>query len=111
MEVEHFQFGEIIINNKTYKKDLIIFPGVVMENWWRRDGHAVCLKDIQEILTRRPEVVIFGAGTQSRMVIEPAVEDELKNFGIIFHVFDTNKAVNIYNAYGDRAVAALHLTC
>jgi len=111
MKIEHFQFGRIIIDGKQYERDLIVLPHMILENWWRANGHIVTPKDAQEIISRKPEIVIFGLGTRSKMTVETSVEDTLRSYGIICHMFDTNKAVHIYNAYGDRAIAALHLTC
>jgi len=38
------------IDGKVYKKDLIILPDKIVENWIREEGHFLQIQDLFEIL-------------------------------------------------------------
>ncbi|HDL64334.1 MAG TPA: hypothetical protein ENH12_02985 [Proteobacteria bacterium] len=65
--IENYHFGRIVIDGKTYTSDVIIFPDRIREEWWREDGHSLSLKDIEEVLTLRPDILIVGTGNASLM--------------------------------------------
>ena len=46
MPVEHYSFGRITIDGKTYTSDVIVIKGEV-RSWWRKEGHRVALDDIR----------------------------------------------------------------
>ena len=44
-QIESYSFGEVVIDGKRYRSDVIVFPDRVKPNWWRemklvRDGSA-----------------------------------------------------------------------
>ena len=65
--INSYQFGEIVINGKKYSSDVIIFPDRVIDNWWRKTGHELCLEDIAEAMTENPEVLLVGNGASGLM--------------------------------------------
>ena len=50
MKIEKYSFGEMLIDRRSYTNDLKIIKGRIIENWWRKDGHSLCLSDINDIL-------------------------------------------------------------
>ncbi len=114
MFVDDYSFGRIVINGKTYRNDVIVSRDWIKSNWWRKEGHAVCLEDIKEILEKKPEVVVFGTGAYGVVKVKKEVIDELKRRGIEVICEPTAKAVEIYNKLlkeGKNVVLAAHLTC
>ncbi len=114
MIVEDYGFGRIVINGKTYTRDVIVGRDWIKSDWWRREGHAVHLEDIGEILERNPEVVVFGTGAYGVMKVKKEVLDELKSRGIEVICAPSAKAVEKFNELireGKDAVLAIHLTC
>ncbi len=114
MLVEEYSFGRIVINGKTYNRDVIVSRDWIKPNWWRKEGHSVCLEDIREIMDRNPEVVVFGTGAYGVMKVREEVVEELKRRGIEVICEPTSKAVEIYNELlrkGKNVVLAAHLTC
>ena len=110
--IEHYSFGKIVIDGKTYTTDVIVFKDRVKDNWWRKEGHRVCLEDIKEILREKPEIVIFGTGAYGRVVVDREVIEKLKEIGAEVIVEDTAKAVNRFNELKNgNVVLAAHLTC
>ncbi len=113
MKIEHYSFGKIVINGKTYTSDVIIYPGRVDGSWWRKEGHYLQTADLTDIITARPDVLIIGTGFSGVMTVPEETIRFAKSKGIEVRVERTEKAVELYNRIGkDRTViAALHLTC
>ncbi len=112
--VEEYEFGRIKVAGKTYLRDLIVFPDEVIPNWWRKEGHNLCLEDLEEVLKRKPEILIIGNGYSGVMRVSKDLIQKLREQGIEVIVMNTRKAVNEYNKIakeGKKVAAALHLTC
>ncbi len=113
MAIDSYRFGEVVIDGKAFKSDVIIFPGRVRSSWWRKEGHELALQDIEEVLAEDPEVLVVGTGASGRMRILAETERELKRRGIELRSEPTEVACTLYNELSRerKAVAALHLTC
>ena len=111
--IDEYEFGKIVIEGKTYTSDVIIFPDSVMGSWWRKEGHNLCLEDLESVLANPPEVLIIGTGYGGAMHVPQEVLKDLVSRGIKVIVEPTRKAVNSYNELSQKqkTVAALHLTC
>ena len=112
-KVESYQFGQVIINGKTYDSDIIIFPDRVQEEWHRQKGHELSLEEINVILAQNPAVIVIGTGAYGRMKVLPEVRQAAEAANIQLIVQPTGEACEIYNqlSQAQRVVAALHLTC
>lgn len=101
------------MDNETYTRDVIIFPDRVRAEWWRREGHELCIEDLGEVWPARPEVLVVGTGYYGRMVVLPEVEEEASRRGVRLLAAETKEACGLYNQLRERSrvVAALHLTC
>ena len=112
--VEDYSFGRIKVSGKTYFRDLIIFPDEILENWWRKEGHNLCIEDLKEVLKRKPEILIIGTGYAGVMKVPREVINELEARGIKVIVKKTKEACEEFNKLvkeGKKVAAALHLTC
>ncbi len=111
--IDSYQFGLIVINGEKYSSDVIIFPDRVRDNWWTKKGHQLCLEDIAEVLTEKPEVLIVGTGASGLMEVLPEVEQAVEAQGIKLIAETTDKACHTYNqlCHSQKVVAALHITC
>ena len=112
--IERYSFGTIQINNKSFSRDLIIFPEEVIPNWWRKEGHLLHLEDLQEIVKRKPKILIIGTGYNGIMKVPKNLTRHLEKLGIKTIVKTSKEAVNEYNTFVKRkenVAAALHLTC
>ena len=111
--IDSYHFGEIVIDGKRYSSDVVIFPDRVRGNWWRKTGHELCLEDIAEVITKKPEVLVVGTGDSGLMKVLPEVEQRLEAQGSKLIAETTAKACNTYNQLSrfQRVVAALHITC
>jgi hypothetical protein len=113
MKIEHYSFGRITIDGKTYTSDVIIYTGRVDSSWWRKEGHYLQVIDLTDVINARPEVLIVGTGSSGLMKVSKETISYLESKGIEVHVALTEKAVELFNKLQkDKIViAALHLTC
>jgi len=112
--IDEYSFGRIVIDGKTYRQDVIVFPDRVKSDWWRKEGHSLCLEDLEEVLRDPPEVLVVGTGYVVLMRVPREVREKLEEMGIRVVVEKTGKAYRTFNkllSEGRRVVAALHLTC
>jgi len=113
MKIEHYSFGKIIIDGKTYTSDVIIFPGRVDSSWWRKEGHSLHTEDLKDVINAKPELLIVGTGHSGAMVVPEGTISYLRSKGIEINIVRTEKAVELFNKLpkDKKVVAALHLTC
>lgn len=110
--IEDYSFGRITIDGKEHTKDVIVLPGRVVPNWWRRDGHSLVLEDLDDVIDELPPNLIVGRGAQGRMRPDPDALRRLEEKGITVEVLDTGDAVRRYLDLDPAdTAAALHLTC
>jgi len=114
MEVEHYSFGRIRIGGKEFTSDVIVGADYLKSGWWRKEGHRVVLEDLNDVLTLKPEIVVFGTGANGRVVVDKAVIEKLKEYGVEVVIERTDQAVKTYNRLlreGKKVILAAHLSC
>jgi hypothetical protein len=100
------------VEGEEHTRDVIVLPRRVVGNWWRRDGHALVLEDLDEVLDELPERLLVGTGAYGRMRPDPAALEALGRRGVTVEVMPTDQAVRRYADLNPAATAAaLHLTC
>jgi len=111
-QLENYSFGRIVVDGEEQTRDLIVLPGRVITDWWRRDGHSLAMDDLDGVLDELPERLILGCGHDGRLHPPAAVIDELERRGIAVEALHTADAVRRYGELDPRrTAAALHLTC
>jgi hypothetical protein len=113
MHIDCYEFGLIRIDGQTFKNDLLIWPGRIKSDWWRKEGHLLQLDDVTEALATAPQVLVVGQGDPGHMAVDPALAAYLRDKGVDLMVFPTKEACEVINDLSPkrRLVAALHLTC
>jgi hypothetical protein len=113
MHIERYDFGQIIIDGVAYRQDLLIWPGRIKKDWWRKEGHLLQVDDVAEALAAGIEVLVVGKGQPGRMEVDQTLAAYLKEKGIDLVAVPTAEACRMINALGGkrRLAAALHLTC
>ena len=110
--LEEYSFGRLVVDGEEETKDVIVLPERVVRNWWRRDGHALVLDDLEAVLDELPARLIVGTGAQGRLNPDPETLAQLRERGIEVEVLPTEDAVRRYSASNPaETAAALHLTC
>jgi len=114
MRIDSYSFGNIKIEGRDYRSDVLIYPGRVDDNWWRKEGHLLQMEDLAEVFGLKPETLIVGLGLPGLMTIDDSVVDYCKSNNIILFSLPTTDAVSKYNELTSKkplVIAALHLTC
>jgi hypothetical protein len=111
--IDDYGFGRITVGGRQYRSDLLILPDGVQDSWWRKQGHGLCLQDLEEALRCRPEALVIGQGKPGLMKVPAGLAEELRRRGIEVFIAPTEQAVREYNRLCGlkKTVAALHLTC
>jgi hypothetical protein len=110
--IEDYSFGRIVIDGVEHSRDVIILPGRVVGNWWRKEGHGLVLGDLGDVLDEIPQRLVVGSGAAGRLQPDPSAIAALQARGITVEVLPTRAAVRRYEALDPAATAAaLHLTC
>jgi hypothetical protein len=111
-KIESYEFGRIVIDGHEHDRDVIILPDAVVSNWWRQNGHALVLEDLEEVLEDLPGHLVVGTGAHGRMQPDGHALEALERRGIVVESLPTGDAVRRYQELGPtQAAAALHLTC
>ncbi|MEF8847873.1 MAG: MTH938/NDUFAF3 family protein [Candidatus Thermoplasmatota archaeon] len=114
--IENYSFGKMSVNGKKYSSDLIIFPSEVKDNWRRKKGHRLLKEDVEEIVEKKPDLLVIGTGAYGFMKIPKRTLEYLESSDIEVIYDKTKKAVEIFNEKIEeekegKIVAAFHLTC
>jgi len=114
--IESYDFGVIVIKGTRYTSDVIIFPERVIDGWWRKEGHRLCVEDLDEFLKHalKPEVLVVGTGYYGIVKVSSEVENTLKSHGIELIIQPTKDACQTFNKLlksKRRVAGAFHLTC
>jgi hypothetical protein len=110
--IEDYSFGRVVVDGEEETRDVIVLPQRVVRGWWRRDGHALVLDDLRDVLDELPGRLVVGTGAHGRMRPDPGTIEALARRGVAVDVLPTDEAVRRYGALNPaETAAALHLTC
>lgn len=113
--IDSYDFGVIVVNGKKFTSDVVILPEKIIEGWWRREGHKICVEDLREVLNcEKLENLVVGTGYYGMVKILPEVENALKTRGITLITEPTKEACKTFNQLlksKKRVAGAFHLTC
>jgi len=116
IKIVRYRFGEIVIGNEKYSRDIIVSEDrVIVKNWWRKEGHRLCLDDIKDVLEKyRPKILVVGTGYYGFMKVSNDLKNFLKNNNIELIEAPTGDAIKKFNELvekGIKVLGAFHLTC
>jgi hypothetical protein len=77
---------------------------------WRRDGHALVLDDLAEVLGELPSHLLVGIDTDGRMRPDPEPLQQLQERGMTVMVLTTGEAVRRFGELNPARCCRLHLT-
>ena len=112
--IDSYSFGNMKVNGRTYRKDLILSKDkIIKTNWWRKEGHSLYPEDLELILNETPALLIVGTGASSRMTVPKGTSNALKDKGFDLKIAPTSQAVKYFNNTNDqqKVFGAFHLTC
>jgi hypothetical protein len=110
--ISDYEFGHVVVDGEELSRDVIVLPGRVVPDWWRRHGHSLVIEDLDDVLDELPERLIVGCGAHGRLRPNPSVLEALAKRGVEVEAVPTDEAVRRYRQSDPaRTAAALHLTC
>ena len=101
--------GWIRIGAIEYRENVVVTPEAIATGWAASGFEALTEDDFSQLVTRKPEVVLFGAGPTIRFP-HPRLTRALTDAGVGVEVMDTPAACRTFNilaAEGRSVVAAL----
>ena len=104
--------GWVRIGATEYRENLVLTPETIATGWAAGGFEALAEGDFADLLSHKPEVVLFGAGPTIRFP-HARLTRALTDARIGFDVMDTPAACRTFNilaAEGRSVVAALLLT-
>lgn len=114
MKIDSYRFGRMVIDGRTFTKDLIIYSDYVEANWWRAEGHCLHPEDLKLHLEKaRARILVVGTGQFGMMQVPEAFRNHLERMKIRLVAEKTASAVAQFNLLGDAEglMGAFHLTC
>ncbi len=117
MKIVSYKFGEIIIDEKKYENDLIIFKGKIIEKWWRKEGHYLTKNDIDRYVGKNwlklVDTVIIGNGADGLMRVDSLLVELVQRNKIDLLIENSNIACKKFNDMKEKEkiLFLIHLTC
>ena len=117
MRARLVQFGELDIDGRRFKKDVVIESGRIRKRkkkpskpYRERYGHTPL--SVEESIPWHGQRLIIGTGTYGRLPIMPEVAEEAERRGIEMVILPTDEACQLIDDCPDADVnAILHVTC
>jgi len=112
--IKDYSFGKVTVFNKTWHNDILISWDGYIKEWWRKKGHRADISDIQDILCKKPEIIIIGKGKPGLLKTTPSLQTYLRENHITLIELKTSKAIDSYNHLlleKKKVAAGFHLTC
>ncbi|MEM2784953.1 MAG: MTH938/NDUFAF3 family protein [Candidatus Pacearchaeota archaeon] len=112
VHIDFYSFGKIIIDGKTYERDVLVLPdGKIIQRTMPKGTHVICFSELASILKDKPQVIVIGTGKESCAQLEKGVEEKIKKEKIKLLVQITDHAIKTFNKCKEKKAALLHLTC
>ena len=118
VKVNDFSFGFIVIDDKKYSRDVLLFPDGRVEprrgGLWMFGSHTIGQKELERLLEGEPEVVIIGTGTSNKARLSAEAENWAEERKLQLALLPSYEAVTRLNELADqgrKAAAIIHITC
>jgi len=117
--IDHYEFGKITIEGKTYDYDVEVrWNGEVLE-WWRNKGHVFGIEDVKRAVQQEPDAIVLGTGANGRVEVPREARSFIEEKSIKLIIDKTEAAVESFellveegNEKAPQKVDGLfHLTC
>lgn len=110
--IDSTSFGDITIDGKTYKDDVVILAdGSVKKRGLHKGTHIVCMEETEILFKGRQKVIVIGTGQSGVAEIEPEVTEKARKQGIKIIEAPTPIAIKKFNEIKEKKAGLFHLTC
>ena len=111
--IESYRFGQMVVDGKIHNKDVILLPDRVVPGWWRQQGHRLDARDLDEVFSAHPKVLVVGTGAHGVMQVPEQTRRAIADANIELRVACSTDAWQVYNELSTQrpTAGAFHLTC
>lgn len=113
IDITHYEYGKIIINEKEYTNDIVIWPDSSITKG-SEDMHSLRVSDFEVLFNSGLKKVVIGTGDEGKMEwdFSRKVQRAIKAKGIEMVMMDTHELVIFLNENQQRNFLTLvHLNC
>jgi hypothetical protein len=113
LDITHYEFGKIIINEKEYTHDIVIWPDNTI-TLGSDDMHALRLDDFEILFNFGLKKVVIGTGDEGMMAwdFSGKLKKAIKSKGIELVMMNTHELVVFLNNTKERNfITLVHLNC
>jgi hypothetical protein len=117
MHARLVQFGELVVDGRSFTKDVVIEAGHIRKRKKKsseiyRDRYGHTPLSLGELIPWHGQRLIIGTGAYGRLPIMPEVANEAERRGIELVAVPTDEACRLIDDCTDAEVnAILHVTC
>lgn len=110
--IDHYEFGKIVVNGKTYESDIVIMPDGSIQPG-PEDMHYVLLEELEDIINMPGiKTLVLGTGAEGNGLLRRKLIKVVEAKGIKLQMMLTKDAMKMLNeAPKEGLVAMLHLNC
>lgn len=94
--IQEYKLGSFIIEGRQFIGNIKIF-GSKVRYWEKPENQSFDIKDLQELIDFKPEVLVIGTGAAGLLKIPDAVRRFVMENGISFHTGKTQDMVKKIN--------------
>ena len=110
-KIKRIAFGDIEINDKVFgREDFFLFWDGIETT---EKTHEPSLRDLEEMMLREPDVIIFGTGFNGLVKIGNAIREKAEG-KVELHALLTPDALKLFKELtkkGKKVAARIHTTC
>ena len=81
--INHYSFGKIVVNSKTYENDIAILADGSVQDWMAQTNHAIQLTDVKALMTDPVNKLIIGIGFNDGC----SVTDDVVKYALLSFTF------------------------
>ena len=116
MRIEHFSFGSIEIDGRTYAHDVVIERGLVRKrrkgpSKRHRDAYGHTPLSAEELIPWSCSRLVIGTGAAGALPVMETVQAEARRRDIELVMVPTKQAIALLAKDADATNAILHVTC
>ncbi|MFC7528320.1 Mth938-like domain-containing protein [Actinoplanes sp. GCM10030250] len=116
-KIEAVTWGSMEVQGLPAGKDFKLYPGGGRQWDWNETGtrHEPGIQpaDVAELLDKGATTIVLSRGMESRLHVDPATLELLRERGVAVHEAETTEAVRLYNklAESEPVGGLFHSTC
>lgn len=116
--IDRTKFGSIVIEGKTFRRDVLIRLGGEVEKRKKKlskaiygTSHVVSLEEAKHVYQKGAERLIVGAGQSGLVQLSEEAADYFRRKACRVELLPTRQAVEAWNKAEGAVIGLFHVTC